>query len=84
MFKALDTAKHNIRINCLCPSFVDTPLVQRMLDEEPGARQVIEKMTPMRRMAQPGEIADVAIFLSSPRSSYVTGVGWVVGGGGGI
>lgn len=82
-FEALDTAKYSIRINCLCPSFVDTPMVRSMLDARSGARERIEKMSPMGRMAQPGEIADVAIFLSSTRSSYVTGVGWVVAGGGG-
>lgn len=65
----------------LCPSFVDTPMIKRRFEGTPGAREAIEKMTPLRRLAQPGEIADAAMFLSSPRSSYVTGVGWVVAGG---
>ena len=73
--KALDAAKYHIRVNYLCPSWVDTPMVRRMLDKRPGARGDIERMTPMGPMAQPGEVADVAIFLSSPKSSYVTGVG---------
>ncbi|CAF9913847.1 MAG: hypothetical protein ALECFALPRED_009120 [Alectoria fallacina] len=74
-YAALDAAKYHIRVNYLCPSWVDTPMVRRMLDKRPGARGDIERMTPMGPMAQPGEVADVAIFLSSPKSSYVTGVG---------
>lgn len=66
----------------LCPSFVDTPMIKRRFEGTPGAREAIEKM--MRILAQPGEIADAAIFLSSPRLSYVTGVGWVVAGGMGL
>ena len=59
-------------------------MVQRFCEANPGAREMIEVRSPMKRMAQPGEIADVAMFLSSPRSSYVTGAGWVVGGGAGL
>ncbi len=79
--QALDSVKYDIRINCVCPSFVDTPMVNRVFDGRPAARERIENMSPMKRMAQADEIADVAIFLSSPRSSYVTGVGWIVAGG---
>ena len=79
--QALDSAKYDIRINCVCPSFVDTPMIKRYFDGRPAARETIENMSPMKRLAQADEIADVAIFLSSPRSSYVTGVGWIVAGG---
>ncbi len=78
---ALDSAKYDIRINCVCPSFVDTPMIKRLFDGRPAARETIENMSPMKRLAQADEIADVAIFLSSLRSSYVTGVGWIVAGG---
>lgn len=81
---AAESAQHDIRINCLCPSFVDTPMAQQALARTPGSKEAVEKMTPIHRLAQPGEIADVVIFLSSPRSSYVTGVGWTVAGGAGL
>ncbi|CAF9933293.1 hypothetical protein IMSHALPRED_009131 [Imshaugia aleurites] len=81
---ALEYVRYSIRVNCLCPSFVDTPMVTRAFQEIPGARREIEKDNPMGRMAWPEEIADVAVFLSSSRSSYVTGVGWVIAGGKGL
>ena len=84
LMKALEYVRYSIRVNCLCPSFVDTPMVTRAFQEIPEARKAIEKDNPMRRMAQPEEIADVAVFLSSSRSSYVTGVGWVIAGGKGL
>ena len=84
LMKALEYVRYSIRVNCLCPSFVDTPMVTRAFQEIPGARREIEKDNPMGRMAWPEEIADVAVFLSSSRSSYVTGVGWVIAGGKGL
>ena len=81
---ALDSVTHNIRINCVCPSYVETPMVHRGFEKAPGWREVIEKMSPMGRLAQPGEVADVVMFLSSSRSSYVAGVGLVISGGGGL
>lgn len=78
---ALDCAPHDIRINCLCPSWVDTPMVHRAIEGNPGLQSLIEKAIPIGRIAQPDEIADLVIFLSSPRSSYVTGSGWIIDGG---
>ena len=46
-----------------------------------GLREPLGKMIPLGRIAQPDEVADVVMFLSSPRSSFVVGVGWLVDGG---
>jgi len=47
----------------------------------PNLTTLIQSVVPMRRMASPEEIADVVVFMTSPRSSYTTGVGWIVDGG---
>ncbi|KAI1362867.1 hypothetical protein F5Y08DRAFT_310832 [Xylaria arbuscula] len=78
---AIDNAAHGIRINCLCPSWVDTPMVQRAVEGVPGLKETIESVIPMRRIARPEEIADVALFLCSSASSYMTGCSMVVDGG---
>ena len=59
-------------------------MTRRSFEGKPGAIEYVEKLAPMGRLAQAGEVADVVTFLSSPRSSYVTGVGLVVSGGGGL
>lgn len=56
-------------------------MVQEAVEGNPALKTMMEKAIPMGRIAQPEEIADVAMFLSSPRSSYVTGSGWIVDGG---
>lgn len=53
-------------------------MVQRAVEANPALQTLIEKSVPMGRI---DEIADVAMFLSSPRSSYVTGSDWIVDGG---
>lgn len=68
-------------MNSICPSWVDTPMVQEAIEGNPPLKTLMENSVPMGRIAQPDEIADVAMFLSSPRSSYVTGSGWIVDGG---
>ncbi|KAI1424728.1 NAD(P)-binding protein [Xylaria sp. FL1777] len=78
---ALDNAAHAIRVNCLCPSWVDTPMVRHAAESVPGLQKAIESVIPMGRMAFPEEVADVVIFLCSPRSSYITGSALVVDGG---
>ncbi|RYP07694.1 hypothetical protein DL764_002356 [Monosporascus ibericus] len=78
---ALDNAVHNIRVNSVCPSWVDTPMVRQAIDTVPGLEKMIENAVPMRRMATPEEIADAVMFLCSPRSSFITGCGLVIDGG---
>lgn len=78
---ALDNAAYGIRVNCLCPSWVDTPMMQRAIAGVPELQGFIEKAVPLGRMAETDEISDTVMFLSSPRSSYVTGIGFIIDGG---
>ena len=67
---AMDGAKVGIRVNGVAPGVVDTDLV-KLHDENTRAR--IQTMIPLNRYAQPNEIADVVVFLSSSRASHITG-----------
>ncbi|KAK0615702.1 hypothetical protein B0T17DRAFT_592425 [Bombardia bombarda] len=78
---ALDLAAHGIRVNAICPSWVDTPMVEEAINGNPELPKMMKSIIPMERIARPEEIADVVMFMTSPRSSYVTGVGWLVDGG---
>ncbi|KAI0147401.1 short-chain dehydrogenase/reductase SDR [Xylariaceae sp. FL1272] len=78
---ALDLAQHHIRVNAICPGWTRTPMVQDAMDNNTNLSVMMSSVIPMRRIATPEEIADVVVFMTSPRSSYVTGVGWIVDGG---
>ena len=78
---ALDNVSHGIRVNCVCPSWVDTPMVRKAIEGVKGLAEFIQHAVPMGRIATPEEVADTVIFLCSPRSSYVTGCGFIVDGG---
>jgi NAD(P)-dependent dehydrogenase (short-subunit alcohol dehydrogenase family) len=79
---ALDYAKDGIRVNCLCPGLVDTPLTAGL--QTPEARHIREQMQgwhAMDRMGRPEEVAACALFLASDDASFVTGHALVVDGG---
>ncbi|CAK4032111.1 short-chain dehydrogenase reductase sdr [Lecanosticta acicola] len=78
---ALDLAKEGIRVNAICPGWVATPMVQAAMEDNDRLEPMINSAVPMSRIAQPEEIADVVLFMTSPRSSYVTGSAWIVDGG---
>ncbi|KAL8702747.1 MAG: hypothetical protein Q9201_004086 [Fulgogasparrea decipioides] len=71
---ALDNASHFVRVNCLCPSWVDTPMVSAAVAGNPELKTLMENAVPMGRIAQVDETADVVMFLCSDRASYVTGM----------
>ena len=81
---ALDYAKYNIRVNALCPGWVDTPFNEPYI-KQMGGRAAIEKYVsqaiPMGRWATTDEIAEAILFLASDRSSFMTGHELVVDGG---
>jgi NAD(P)-dependent dehydrogenase (short-subunit alcohol dehydrogenase family) len=81
---ALDLAKDKIRVNCILPGAVDTPLHWANLaavgDPEEEARKV-RQSEPVGRQGQPDEIAQCALFLASDASSFATGAPFIVDGG---
>ena len=77
---AIDTAADGIRVNCICPGYVESNLT-RVLTEDAAMRQGIEARHPMGRFGRPEEIANAALFLASDESSFVTGAPLIVDGG---
>jgi meso-butanediol dehydrogenase/(S,S)-butanediol dehydrogenase/diacetyl reductase len=78
---AIDYADRGVRVNSVCPGFVETPMTEDLLETE-RFYSFVDANTPMDRPAQPAEIASVVAFLASERASYVTGANWPVDGGG--
>lgn len=76
---AVDLAEYGIRVNCIAPGPVDTPLVERMHDM--AIRAAWMRVTPMARYAVPEEIAGAAVFLCSDDASFITGHVLAVDGG---
>ena len=79
---AVEYARANIRINAVCPSFVDTPMVQGVLSklDERGQKGLIGA-NPMKRLGKPEEIANAIAWLCSDESSFMTGQSVVLDGG---
>jgi 3(or 17)beta-hydroxysteroid dehydrogenase len=76
--------KDNIRCNSIHPVYAETPMVQEMIDGAPdpaGMRSALTDLVPLGRLAQPQDIADMAVFLASDESRLVTGAEFVVDGG---
>ncbi len=81
---ALDFAPDRIRVNCVCPGSVDTPMLRATIQGNPDPaafEAAINRMHPLGRMAQPSEIGEVICFLASSRASFMTGSIVVVDGG---
>ena len=81
---SIDYARHNVRVNALCPGWVDTPFNEPFIAQM-GGRDAIEDYVrtkiPMQRWAKAEEIAEAILFLVSDRSSFVTGQALVIDGG---
>jgi NAD(P)-dependent dehydrogenase (short-subunit alcohol dehydrogenase family) len=81
---ALDLAKDGIRVNCLCPGWVETPLVEDWFSQQAdpqAAKEYIYGRHPMGRIATPEEVGNAVMFLCSEESSFVTGVALPLDGG---
>ena len=81
---ALDGAAHGIRANCVCPGFVETPMVLTYFeaqDDPEASRAAVEAAHPLGRMGQPAEIAAAFLYLASDDARWVTGTALVIDGG---
>jgi NAD(P)-dependent dehydrogenase (short-subunit alcohol dehydrogenase family) len=78
---ALEYAKAGIRVNCVCPGIIQTPMVSRLTGERPGMFEKIATAEPIGRVGQPEEIAESVVWLCSDLASFVTGHAMSVDGG---
>lgn len=81
---AVDHAHEKIRVNCVCPGTVDTPMFRWTASLDPNPESVVkscEEMNPAGRIAKPEEIAEVIVFLLTDAASFVTGTEIDVDGG---
>ena len=77
---ASEWADKNIRVNAVSPWYTETPLVKPIMDQKERYDKIIER-TPLKRFAQPEEMANTIAFLAMDQSSYITGQNLVVDGG---
>ena len=78
---ALEYAKANVRINAVCPGYIDTPLLQPLFALNENLEEQVVSRHPVGRLGQPEEIAEAVIWLSSDAASFVTGHSMAVDGG---
>ncbi len=82
---AIDHGKDNIRVNCVCPGDIDTPMLAsecRQLGENPEQFMKEAARRPLNRVGTPGDVANAVLFLVSEMSTWITGAHLVVDGGG--
>lgn len=78
---AMENASRNIRVNALAPGWTETPMVVANSAQNPAFADLARKAIPAKRGGQPRELAEVAVWLSSPAASYIFGQMIVVDGG---
>jgi NAD(P)-dependent dehydrogenase (short-subunit alcohol dehydrogenase family) len=81
---AMDHAHEKIRVNCICPSLVETEIARELFARAPNpeeARKQRIAMIPMGRAASPDEVAHLAVYLASDESAWVTGAALPIDGG---
>jgi NAD(P)-dependent dehydrogenase (short-subunit alcohol dehydrogenase family) len=81
---ALDLAGKKIRVNCICPGVVDTPMAREWIEKQGNTKAVAKELSalhPLGRMGEPEDIANACLFLASDEASWVTGAILPVDGG---
>jgi NAD(P)-dependent dehydrogenase (short-subunit alcohol dehydrogenase family) len=81
---AVDLARKGIRVNCVCPGTVDTPMLRWVIeqdDDPPRLEKILNNMHPIGRMGRPSEIGEVIAFVASDKASFMTGSIVTVDGG---
>ncbi len=81
---SLDYASKGIRVNCVCPGTIDTPMLRwaaGLSDDPEKVIQTCNHMHPLGRIGKPEEVADAIVYLASPMASFITGAALLVDGG---
>jgi len=76
---AVELARHAIRVNALCPGYIETPINREFFASEAG--QAVIKRVPQRRLGQPEDLSGALLLLASPAGAHITGAALVVDGG---
>jgi NAD(P)-dependent dehydrogenase (short-subunit alcohol dehydrogenase family) len=77
---AVELASHNIRVNSVAPTFIETPMTEPML-AKPEFRAFVGSMIPLGRIGKPEDVAAAVLYLASPAASMVTGTSLLIDGG---
>lgn len=81
---AVELAVHGIRVNAIAPGWIESPMLRKALEGDPGRSRKILERTPMGRFGEPSDIGWAAVYLASPAGKFVTGVCLPVDGGASI
>jgi len=78
---AIDHVAEGVRVNCVCPGTIDTPWIDRVVDELGESRDALVARQPLGRLGTPEEVAEAVAYLASDRAAFATGSQLVVDGG---
>ena len=78
---ALENAQQGIRVNAVCPGFIETPMVEQIFAQRPEQEPQVIAAHPLGRLGVPNEVAETVVWLCSPAASFVTGHALPVDGG---
>jgi len=81
--KCLDVewGKHNIRVNAVAPTFIQTPGTESVLADPEFRSNVVERIAALHRIGEPKEVAGTVVFLASPAAALITGHTLLIDGG---
>ena len=78
---ALEYARHGVRVNALCPSYTETPMLERVARRIPGLKVRLASIAPLGRLCTPAEVAEAVLYLFSDSAAFITGQTLVLDGG---
>ncbi|HEX7359937.1 MAG TPA: SDR family oxidoreductase [Bryobacteraceae bacterium] len=84
---ALELAEDGVRVNCVCPGSIETPLLRASFEKAPDperAREMNIKRHPLGRLGTPEDVANLVFFLASDEASWITGAAYTIDGGASI
>ncbi|RPI26129.1 MAG: SDR family oxidoreductase [Acidobacteria bacterium] len=81
---AVELSPRGIRVNCIAPGFIETPMSTKALEHDPERKRRVLERTPLGRLGKPEEVGHAAVFLASEAASFITGAILTVDGGNSI